>query len=370
MGKKVISQCISLIEAGLDVQLVLVGYKNIDCPDLPFIKRIIVQESSSFPLAKKFPRIMLQYKLSKIFDNIIGSSSSSHIVYVRYPYPMFYLLWPFFGLRKRCKILNEHNTIEHVEFKLGGDRLHLLIELLMGNLMRHRSDGIVSVTNEITFYEIRRSGNFNKPHITIGNGIDVKSVKVRKPPSFTGKELRLLCVASVGPWHGLDRMLKGLALYKGKAKIQLYVAGDGGKELQKLKTLVKDLMLEDNVVFTGFMSGSALDDLFNLSHIAIGTLGMHRKKMKEGSILKAREYCARGIPFLYDCSDADFPYDFPYILKVPADESPIDVEEIIQFAGKVYSDPEHYLRMRAYAEKKLDWSVKMKRLKVFCETLV
>jgi hypothetical protein len=56
-------------------------------------------------------------------------------------------------------------------------------------------------------------------------------------------------------------------------------------------------------------------------------------------------------------------------MKVPSDESPIDIEEVIRFTEKVYSDPEHHLKMRAYAEEKLDWSVKMKKLKEFCETL-
>ena len=134
--------------------------------------------------------------------------------------------------------------------------------------------------------------------------------------------------------------------------------------------MAKDLKLEDNVAFIGFMNGSVLDDLFDRSHIAVGSLGMHRLGMIEGSTLKAREYCARGIPFLYGCFDPDFSDDFPYIMKVPGDENPIDIEEIIRFAEKVYSDPEHHIKMRAYAKERLDWSVKMKRLKEFCDHLI
>jgi hypothetical protein len=36
----------------------------------------------------------------------------------------------------------------------------------------------------------------------------------------------------------------------------------------------------------------------------------------------------------------------------------------------VYEDFDHPQKMRAYASKNLDWSVKMKKLKSFLETLV
>jgi hypothetical protein len=92
--------------------------------------------------------------------------------------------------------------------------------------------------------------------------------------------------------------------------------------------------------------------------------------LKEASILKAREYCARGTPFIYGIADPDFPPDFPYILHVPADESPIDIEQVLAFAKEVCADPDHPQKMRRYAEEHLDWSVKMKKLKDFLEALV
>jgi len=102
----------------------------------------------------------------------------------------------------------------------------------------------------------------------------------------------------------------------------------------------------------------------------VGSLGIHRIGLKEASILKAREYCARGIPFIYGIADPDFPADFPYILHLPADESPIDIEQVITFADRVLADPDHPQKMHRYAEEHLDWSVKMKRLKDFLEALV
>jgi hypothetical protein len=86
--------------------------------------------------------------------------------------------------------------------------------------------------------------------------------------------------------------------------------------------------------------------------------------------LKGREYCARGVPYIIACDDPDFPADFPYILHLPADESPINIDQVLAFAQEVCADPDHPQKMRRYAEEHLDWSVKMKTLKGFLEALV
>ena len=67
----------------------------------------------------------------------------------------------------------------------------------------------------------------------------------------------------------------------------------------------------------------------------------HRIGLSESPTLKVREYCARGIPWIIACKDPDFPDDFPYILRVPPDESPIDIDPVIDFAQKICSDPDH-----------------------------
>jgi len=291
------------------------------------------------------------------------------VIYLRYPYPVFYYIWNFLTKDKKTKVITEHNTIIHEECKLLHLHTAYLMDLLFGNFLRGLSDGIVGVTEEITEYEVKRSGNPHKPHITIGNGIEVRSVTIRNPIDFAGEELDLLCVASVSRWHGLDRLLKGIYTYDGNTKVRLHIVGDS-KEVEDLKKLATDYKLGDAVIFHGFLCGKPLDDMFNQCHIGVGSLGMHRKGLKMTSELKIREYTARGIPFLYGASDPDFPEDFPYLMKVPPDESAIDIKDVISFAKKVYVDPYHPMKMRGHAIENLDWSVKMKKLKNFCESLV
>jgi len=368
-NKKVIGQCVHLIKNGLNVKLIIAAsQENADLtPEFFSINEKVLL---SGPIGSGiFHRIRHQLMIRKAFIDIINSASQSDIIYLRYPYPIFYMLFPFLRQRRLCKIINEHNTIEYKEFKMMGFYLNMFVDLLVGKFIINRADGIVGATNEITSYEVMRSGNPKKSHITIGNGIEVNKIKLRKPPCLTDHELILLCVASFSRRHAIDRLLSGLALYRGNMTVRLYLVGDG-QELPNLKKMVENLKLNNSVIFTGILSGNDLDNLFDKSHIAIGSLGLHRIDMKEGSILKVREYCARGIPFLYGCSDPDFPNDFPYIKRIHRDESPVDLEEIINFTERIYSDTDHHLKMRAYAEKNLDWSVKMKKLKDFCEVLV
>jgi len=312
-------------------------------------------------------KIYREWHVNNAIKNIILSLSERDVLYARIFYPSLQLS-RMLKQPRACKIVIEYQTIEPFEYRLNGKYWYLLIDFLFGNAIRRYTDGIVGVTDEITQYEVARAGDPKKPHFTIGNGFAVKSVPVRQAPYYHGNYLHLLCVASVARWHGLDRLFRGLATHRMMPKVTLHIAGDGA-ELPHLEKLACDLGISDRMVFHGFTTGKALDALFDQCHIAVGSLGIHRIGLKEASILKAREYCARGIPFIYGIADPDFPADFPYILRLPADENPIDIEQLLAFAEEVCADPNHPEKMRCYAEEHLDWSVKMKKLKGFLETL-
>lgn len=66
--------------------------------------------------------------------------------------------------------------------------------------------------------------------------------------------------------------------------------------------------------------------MFNQCDFGIGSLGRHRSGIDKIKTLKNREYAARGIPFIYSETDEDFE-QMPYVLKAPADESPIDIKK-------------------------------------------
>ncbi len=366
--KKILSQVKQLNDLGLSSEIYSLTGTDDNSPPVPFVHKIIVP-GLEFHSPKNF---FAKIRRKKIRDNsikkIIDALHSDEILYTRILSPSKTTSEIIKSPRK-CKIVIEYQSIESNERRLVGDYISVLYDFFYGGDIRKYSDGIVGVTDQITRYQLSRSGDPDKPHITIGNGFNVDSVSVRKPVACQVQDLNLLCVANVNRWHGLDRLIRGLGAYRGPVRVMLHIAGDG-PELSGLKKLMNESDAGDKVIFHGFSTGKDLDDLFNTCDIAIGSLALHRIGLTEASVLKAREYCARGIPYIIASADPDFSDDFPFIFRIPADETPVDLQKVIEFAHRVCTDPAHPRKMRSYAAENLDWSVKMKRLKAFLETLV
>lgn len=361
--KKIIGQISNLNKLGINVKFLQIDNKKVmDCNN--YIEYIYIDSFHplKFMIKRQYIAAKVLAEYTKYFD----------IIYSRYPPPVIFCLYIILNKDRRCKVVLEHNSIEREEFKINKNYksyIYLGIDWALGKSIRNNADGFVGVTDEITSHQLKVIGNPHKKHLTLGNGFDVVSVRIRSPPVFFGDQLNVLCVASINIWHGIDRLIKGMYEYQGKTKINLHIIGDG-TNITMLKKVTGMYRLQNSVHFHGFMSGKALDEMFDICHIAAGSLGMHRKGLYWTSELKIREYVSRGIPLFCSSKDPDFPENFPFFLKIDANDNSLDLERIIKFTESVYSDPEHHLVMRRYAEKNLDWSVKMRKFKEFCDTFV
>ena len=103
-----------------------------------------------------------------------------------------------------------------------------------------------------------------------------------------------------------------------------------------MKTVFEPLIdrykVRDKIIFHGQLFGDELTKVFNQCQFAIGSLGRHRSGITVIKTLKNREYATRGIPFVYSEQDSDFD-DQPYVMKAPANESPLDIQSVIDFMG-------------------------------------
>lgn len=95
--------------------------------------------------------------------------------------------------------------------------------------------------------------------------------------------------------------------------------------------------------------------MFDECDFGIGSLARHRSQIDKIKTLKNREYAARGIPFVYSETDDDFE-KMPYILKAPADDTPLDIEKIIDFYESARFTPEE---IRSSIIKTLSWERQM-----------
>ncbi len=197
--------------------------------------------------------------------------------------------------------------------------------------------------------------------VLINNGIQLENIKMKR--HIRKDSITFLSVANVAFWHGYDRILRGIYdYYRGNPKREVYYncVGDG-PELTNLKKLTKELSLEKYVIFHGTKTGEDLDKVVDECDIAFGSLGNHRKGLYADSALKNREYCARGIPFVIASEDQDFPESFPFVFRVPPDESPIDIDKVIQWYENLsMKHPDFSAQMRKYAEENLSWDAKMR----------
>ena len=100
-----------------------------------------------------------------------------------------------------------------------------------------------------------------------------------------------------------------------------------------------------------------MTQVFNQCQFAIGSLGRHRSGITVIKTLKNREYATRGIPFIYSETDSDFDSQ-PYVLKAPADESPIDIQQIVDFVNHFTMRPEE---VRKTVEH-LTWKIQMQKV--------
>jgi hypothetical protein len=119
----------------------------------------------------------------------------------------------------------------------------------------------------------------------------------------------------------------------------------------------RELDLDQFVRFTGTLYGENLTAQYETAHIGVGSLGLFRKRLALASELKAREYCAYGIPFLATGIDPDFPENISFRYVVHNSE---EIETIIDF----FKEFKHFYpkinpaHIRQFAENNLDYRVK------------
>lgn len=222
---------------------------------------------------------------------------------------------------------NEYTTLKG-KFKLSIDRI-------FRKKLAQELNAIVTFSEE---NEI-----FGQRTIRISNGIDFSTIRMKRDSKKPG-ELHLIGVAEIHFWHGFDRLLTGLRDYYSRGhtscNVFFHIVGEftGDRERGEILPLVGDAILCNYVTLHGSLYGADLDGLFDLADLGIGSLARHRSGISAIKTLKNREYAARGIPFIYSETDSDFDA-MQYVLKVPADESSIDINQLVGFLEQLRLSP-------------------------------
>lgn len=259
-----------------------------------------------------------------------------------------------------CKVLMELPTYPYdKELSTPWHRLPLLWQdHYYRNQLKRYIDQIVALSD---YDEI-----FGIPTLKIRNGINLSAYRLKK--QNTTSTFNIGCAAQFAAWHGIDRLLRGIAQYKKhfypECPVHLYLAGEG-PELSNLQKITNQLGLQSEVTFCGKLNQKQLyEQLYDRCDIGVECLALFRRSENAiSSSLKSREYLAVGMPFIYsgkidvlEQNAADF------VFEIPSSEEPVDIQSVIDEYNKLLqkeTKKELSARIRTYANQCVSWQTTM-----------
>lgn len=263
-----------------------------------------------------------------------------------------YLFW-------RKKIVLEINSNYDTEGRLNYTssfkaKRNFWINYAINHFFYYRIAGIVSVSHELLQLP---HFLYCKHKIFIPNTIDIDSVTIQKCHNAT-LPIGLLFLGSPNQsWHGIDKIIH-LARSLGDDFL-IHLVGPQEKDIAVFNP-------PSNIIAYGYRTDYA--DILRKCHIAIGTLALHRKNMKEASPLKVREYLAGGFPVIIAYDDSAFLglSQLPdFILKLKNSEDCITTPETIDRIRKFclknctrvvsHNDTREFIDSKYFEEKRLNF---------------
>ena len=198
--------------------------------------------------------------------------------------------------------------------------------------------------------------------------IKIEDIDIRTPCEDDKGIINICAIASLEPWQGYERAIKGLNTYYqdgGTRNIIIHLVGNGS-ERKYYEELVKESKLDKHVKFYGILTGQKLSNIYNVSDLALDAFGRYKTHNDISTSLKSREYLAKGLPIISGCKADILNKNFPYYLEYPSDCSEVDFNHIVIFHDKIYKSKETKLevteKIRKYAFQVCDISNTMKNI--------
>lgn len=349
--------------------------KKIDMQMEELRKYYNVQEVEVETISRSLPkRVVGLFPLASVkrdYPSALQRINKPEFLYVRRTVADRSYLHFWKEIKKRyphCKIIIEIFTYPYDKDDFGKWNAwpFYLKELLYRRNLKKYVDRFVTYTEDAKIFGI--------PTIRTINGVCVD--KLRKVTgSYQSTCLTMIGVAYMQRQHGYERVIEGMKRYyqdgERKYKIYLKLVGDG-PEKEKYQSLVRKYNLQEYASFYPTTSGEELDELYDMSDLALAAFGMY-KVGYEGDIsaLKTRECLAKGIPMLTESPIDVCPKDFPYLCIFPNDSSPVDMEKVICFMEDIrIREPEKEKvadELRTFAKGHVDMEVAMKPIVEYIE---
>lgn len=344
--KKIINQSKAFVGFGYDVDILTFFDDSIVLYN--------VKEGHSIKVAKGRSKTGVLRNVHKVIKGYVG-------VYIRYPMSDMFLIQALRAIKRYGIPV----VLEIPTFPYDTENRHSIKGKVITFLDVHYRKKLKRYVDRICTYSDDRM-IFGIPTINTINGIDFSNYE----PDYSDVDfhqcINLIAVSGMYVVHGYDRLIKGLGNYYasgGDRNIVLHVVGSGVVDNQ-YKELVEQLQMKNHVVFHGKKFGVDLLELYKGQALGVNSLAIHRANLVNESTLKTKEYAALGLPVISSSYVDAFSHEGneKYALRVPPDETDIDINTLVEFVDILYSEPVGEVRknIRADAKSVCDMSITLK----------
>ncbi len=281
------------------------------------------------------------WRLKKILKDL-----DFDLVYMRYR-----LYSPFVrGALKQSPQIVEINTDDVTEYRHSSSALYWYNRIFRECFIRG-SSGFVCVSDELK----EKFKVYHKPISVIANGIKMDDIPF-EPRTMTSRASLVFIGSPNQKWHGVDKVLY---MAQKLPEFDFHMIGFEGLDTK-------------NLFFHGYLPTAKANEMVRHYDVGISTLSLYENKMEEASPLKTRQYLAQGLPIIYAYKDTDFETTNAFSLELPNTKDNVEksIDKIRDFVCTVYGDVKLREEARAFAQNKLDVTVKEKsRLAFFGQFL-
>jgi len=286
------------------------------------------------------------------------------------------------------QIIFEHNTIEQAEILLMqrehfnrrpfswswgylkyAAQTHVMKsteESRLGPAILSHVLGGICVSDEIRHYERDRYKHYRA--VTVANGAEKLTHLNLTAPPLDEELVVTMLIGSEAIWHGSEGLFAGLMLNPTLSKrVVIKIIG-----IDQPTSFTWPSPHNHRVEWLGKRTKHEISELLNHCHIAVGTLALYKKSMKEASPLKVRECLMLGLPMIIGYFDTDVSADNrfqPYLFNVENNGSPIDWVAVEAWYIKLSEQPNRRQTLALLASEVLSMNTKAKRYLDFWDDL-
>jgi glycosyltransferase involved in cell wall biosynthesis len=320
---------------------------------------------------------VVEYALSLFWEFVlavrIACTRGFDVIHACNPPDTIFLIGRFFKIFRKRFIFDHHDiNPELYEAKFGkkkGLRYRVLCWLERQTFAT--ADASIATNESYRRIAIERGRMSPDRVFVVRSGPDLS--RVRRMPSRPewrrGKRYLVGYVGVIGKQEGLDLLLQSAAHIRrslGRADIQYLIVG-GGTEVASLKTMARELGLNDCVEFTGRVSDAELWEILGSADVCVNP--DRANEMNDKSTMnKILEYMALGKPMVqFELTEGRFSAGEASLYARPN-----DTEDFAEKLIALLSNPGQRLSMgeagRARVERELAWHYQIPSLLAAYET--